>query len=114
MARELKDTGAGNLFIVFGEPDIAIKPVGAGEIQVMIKGVDIFRPQTGEIESDGPDTIGLWFIDTDYDEESFFIRHAFFLGAATDPYKALKTTLRAEVDEEAWAGLNSGTSRPFR
>jgi adenine-specific DNA-methyltransferase len=113
MAGELKNTGAGNLFVVFGEPDIAIEPVGADEIRVKIKGVDVFKPQTGEIESGGPDTIALWFIDTDYNEESFFVRHAYFLGAATDPYRALKTTLRAEIDEEAWASLKSDTSRPF-
>jgi adenine-specific DNA-methyltransferase len=93
MAGELKNTGSGNLFVVFGEPDIAIEPADEGRIQVKIKGVDVFKPQTGEIESGGPDTIALWFIDTDYNEESFFVRHAYFLGAATDPYKALKTTL---------------------
>jgi adenine-specific DNA-methyltransferase len=113
MAGELKNTGSGNLFVVFGEPDIAIEPVGADQIRVKIKGVDVFKPQTGEIESGGPDTIALWFIDTDYNEESFFVRHAYFLGAATDPHKALKTTLKAEIDEEAWASLNSDTSRPF-
>ncbi len=113
MAGELKNTGSGNLFVVFGEPDIAIEPVGDNQIRVKIKGVDVFKPQTGEIESGGPDTIALWFIDTDYNEESFFVRHAYFLGAATDPYKALKTTFKAEIDEEAWASLNSDTSRPF-
>jgi len=113
MAGELKNTGAGNLFVVFGEPDIAIEGLEGDQIRVKIKGVDVFKPQTNEIESGGPDTIALWFIDTDYNEESFFVRHAYFLGAATDPYKALKTTLRAEIDEEAWASLNSDTSRPF-
>jgi adenine-specific DNA-methyltransferase len=113
MAGELKNSGAGNLFVVFGEPDIEIESAGAEDIRVKIKGVDVFKPQTGEIESGGPDTIALWFIDTDYNEESFFVRHAYFPGAATDPYKALKTTLKAEIDEEAWASLNSDTSRPF-
>jgi adenine-specific DNA-methyltransferase len=118
MAGELKTTGAGNLFVVFGEPDIEVIELGEAEggvdqIQVKIKGVDVFKPQTGEIESGGPDTIALWFIDTDHNEESFFVRHAYFLGAATDPYKALKTTLRAEIDEEAWASLNCDTSRSF-
>jgi adenine-specific DNA-methyltransferase len=113
MAGELKNTGSGNLFVVFGEPDIAVEPAGEDRIRVKIKGVDVFKPQTGEIESGGPNTIALWFIDTDYNEESFFVRHAYFLGAATDPYKALKTTLRAEIDEEAWASLRSDTSRPF-
>ncbi|GAA0591273.1 site-specific DNA-methyltransferase [Caenispirillum bisanense] len=112
MGTELKSTGAGNLFVVFGEPDIRILPCDDGRIQVKIRGVDIFHPSTGEIESGGPDTIAVWFIDTDYNEESFFVRHAYFLGA-NDPYKALKTTLKAEVDREAWDSLNSDTSRPF-
>lgn len=113
MADALKTTASGNLFVVFGEPDIEIEPAGADQIQVHIKGVDVFHPQSGEIESGGPDTIALWFIDTDYNEESFFVRHAYFLGAATDPYKALKTTLKTEIDEEAWETLRSATSRPF-
>jgi adenine-specific DNA-methyltransferase len=118
MADALKTTASGNLFVVFGEPDIEIEELGkaeggADQIQVTIKGVDVFHPQSGEIESGGPDTIALWFIDTDYNEESFFVRHAYFLGAATDPYKALKMTLKAEIDEEAWETLRSATSRPF-
>jgi adenine-specific DNA-methyltransferase len=114
MAGELKNTGKGNLFVIFGEPDIDILEVADApdEIQVRIKGVDVFHPQTGEVKSDGPDGIACWFIDTDYNEESFFVRHAYFLGA-NDPYKALKTTLKAEIDEDAWASLHSDTSRPF-
>jgi adenine-specific DNA-methyltransferase len=112
MADELKNTGAGNLFVVFGEPDIRIESGSDGNIRVRIKGVDVFRPQTGEIESGGTETIALWMIDTDYNEESFFVRHAYFLGA-NDPYKALKTTLKAEIDEQAWSSLNKDISRPF-
>jgi adenine-specific DNA-methyltransferase len=113
MADALKTTSSGNLFVVFGEPDIEIEPTGDNQIRVRIMGVDVFHPQTGEVESGGPETIALWFVDTDYNEESFFIRHAYFLGAATDPYKALKTTLKAEIDEEAWESLRSSVSRPF-
>lgn len=113
---ELKNTGAGNLLVVFGEPDIRIEPVvggsADGQVRVRVKGVDVFRPQTGEIESGGTDSIALWMIDTEYKEESFFVRQAYFLGAS-DPYKALKTTLKAEIDAEAWATLNSDVSRPF-
>ncbi len=112
MADALKTTKSGNLFVVFGEPDIEIQEAGADQIRVKIAGVDVFHPQTGEIESGGPDTIALWMIDTDYNEESFFVRHAYFLGAS-DPYKALKTTLKAEIDQEAWESLHSDTSRPF-
>jgi adenine-specific DNA-methyltransferase len=112
MAGQLKTTGGGNLFVVFGEPDIAVETTKSGQVQVRIRGVDVFHPQTGEIDSGGPDTIAVWMIDTDYNEESFFVRHAYFLGA-NDPYKALKTTLKAEIDEAAWATLNRDVSRPF-
>jgi adenine-specific DNA-methyltransferase len=113
MAGELKSTGFGNLFVIFGEPDIEIEPAENNEVRVKIRGVDVFKPQSGEVVSGGPESIALWFIDTDYNEESFFVRHAYFLGAETDPYKALKTTLKSEINEEAWASLQSDTSRPF-
>lgn len=112
MADDLKNTGKGNLFVIFGEPDIDILDAVDGKIQVKIKGVDVFHPNTGEVRSDGPDGIACWFIDADYNEESFFVRHAYFLGA-NDPYKALKTTLKAEINQEAWETLHSEISRPF-
>ena len=112
MAGDLKNTGKGNLFVIFGEPDIDILDAENGQVRVKINGVDVFHPNTGEIRSDNADGIACWFIDTDYNEESFFVRHAYFLGA-NDPYKALKTTLKAEINEDAWATLNSDTSRPF-
>lgn len=112
MADDLKNTGKGNLFVVFGEPDIDIIEVEDDQIRVKINGVDVFHPNTGEVRSDGADGIACWFIDTDYNEESFFVRHAYFLGA-NDPYKSLKTTLKAEINREAWETLNSDISRPF-
>ncbi len=112
MADALKANGAGNLFVIFGEPDIKIEDASDGLIRVKVFGVDVFKPQTGEVISEGTDGIALWMLDTDYNEESFFVRHAYFLGA-NDPYKALKATLRAEIDQEAWDSLNSDVSRPF-
>ncbi|MCW5608335.1 MAG: site-specific DNA-methyltransferase, partial [Nitrosomonas sp.] len=130
MAEDLKNTGKGNLFVIFGEPDVGvldtqgrgirkydgkrdvIEVPADGQLVVKINGVDVFHPSTGEVRSDGADGIACWFLDTDYNEESFFVRHAYFLGA-NDPYKALKTTLKAEIDPDAWATLNSDTSRPF-
>ena len=112
MADDLKNTGKGNLFVIFGEPDITILPAEDGKVRVKVNGVDVFHPNTGEVRSDGPEGIACWVVDTDYNEESFFVRQAYFLGA-NDPYKALKTTLKAEINEEAWASLNSDTSRPF-
>ena len=112
MAEDLKNTGKGNLFVIFGEPDIDLITEKDGKLRVKVNGVDVFKPQTGEVISHGADGIACWFIDTDYNEESFFVRHAYFLGA-NDPYSALKTTLKAEIDPEAWATLNSDTSRAF-
>jgi adenine-specific DNA-methyltransferase len=112
MAEDLKNTGKGNLFVIFGEPDITLLTETDGKLRVKVNGVDVFKPQTGEVISHGADGIACWFIDTDYNEESFFVRHAYFLGA-NDPYNSLKTTLKAEIDPEAWATLHSDTSRPF-
>ena len=117
MAADLKSTGKGNLFVIFGEPDIDILAAGGGDaepgqIQVRVNGVDVFHPNSGEVRSHGPEGIACWFIDSDYNEESFFVRQAYFLGQ-NDPYKALKTTLKAEINEEAWETLHGALSRPF-
>jgi adenine-specific DNA-methyltransferase len=112
MAEDLKNTGKGNLFVIFGEPDITLLTEKDGKLRVKLNGVDVFKPQTGEVVSDGAEGIACWFIDTDYNEESFFVRQAYFLGA-NDPYSALKTTLKAEIDLEAWESLHSDTSRAF-
>ena len=111
MADDLKNTGKGNLFVVFGEPDIDVLREGT-DYRVKVKGIDIFRPTTGQVESSRAEDIACWFVDTNYDGESFFVRQAYFLGQ-NDPYESLKRTLKAEVNEEAWASLHSDTSRPF-
>lgn len=112
MQPDLKNTGKGNLFVIFGEPDIDILDAPDDKIQVKINGVDVFDPSTGEVRSDEPATIACWFIDSDYNGESFFVRQAYFLGQ-NDPYKSLKTSLKAEIDADAWESLNSDTSVPF-
>jgi adenine-specific DNA-methyltransferase len=108
----LKKTGAGNLFMVFGEPDLDVKKQKDGKITVTIKGLDVYDPTTGQIRSSSTDDIACWFIDTNYNGESFFVRHAYFTGAE-EPYDKLKRALRAEIDESAWSALYSTTSRPF-
>jgi adenine-specific DNA-methyltransferase len=108
----LKKTGSGNLFMVFGEPDVEIRKGENGKLTVEIKGVDVYDPTTGVIRSNATDDIACWFIDTNYDAESFFVRHAYFTGADR-PYEKLQKTLRAEIDEDAWAAVYSTVSRPF-
>lgn len=112
MGEDLKKTGAGNLFTVFGEPDIELRTTDDGEIVVDLLGVDVYDPTTGEIRSNDTGRIALWMIDTNYNEESFFVRHCYFTGG-NDPYKRLKTALRADIDADSWAGLYQTTSRPF-
>ena len=112
MATDLKPSPGANLFVVFGEPDIELQDTADGKLQVKIRGVDVFDPTKGEVRSDNADGIAMWFIDTDYNSECFFVRHAYFLGAQ-DPYERLKTSLKAEINLEAWESLHSDTSRPF-
>ena len=112
MSTDLKNTGKGNLFVIFGEPDVEVRRTEDDQVIVEVKGIDVFHPQSGEVRSDDTDGIACWFVDTDYNGESFFVRQAYFLGAQ-DPYKALKRTLKAEIDADAWATLNSAVSRPF-
>jgi adenine-specific DNA-methyltransferase len=108
----LKKTGAGNLFMIFGEPDIEIEKLKDDMMTVEIKGLDVYDPTTGQIRSHSTDDIACWFVDTDYNEESFFVRHAYFSGA-DEPYEKLKKALKAEIDESAWATIYSTKSRPF-
>ncbi|MEX2375367.1 MAG: DNA methyltransferase [Dehalococcoidia bacterium] len=111
-AELLKKTGAGNLFMVFGEPDVEIGRTHDGLVQVEIRGVDVYDPTTGQVRSSSTDDIACWFIDTNYNEESFFVREAYFTGAG-DPYGSLRKALRADIDEAAWARLYTTGSRPF-
>jgi len=108
----LKKTGAGNLFMVFGEPDLSLDRQPDGRYSVHLRGLDVYDPTTGEVRSNSTDDIACWFIDTDYNEETFIVRHAYFTGA-DQPYEKLQRALRAEIDESAWSALYSTTSYPF-
>jgi adenine-specific DNA-methyltransferase len=108
----LKKTGSGNLFMVFGEPDIDLKKQKDGKLVAEVRGVDVYDPTTGAVRSHGTDDIACWFLDTDYDGQSFFVRHAYFCGA-DEPYERLKKALRAEIDEAEWSKLYATKSLPF-
>ncbi len=112
MGDALKATGTGNLFTVFGEPDVEVTSLPDGRLTVTIKGVDVYDPTTGQVRSNSVDDIACWFLDTAYDEQAFIVRHAYFTGADR-PYERLQKALRAEIDEAAWGSLYSTTSRPF-
>ncbi len=112
MGEELKKTGAGNLFTVFGAPDIELETTADDQIVAHLRGVDVYDPTTDEVRSKSVDQIALWMIDTAYNEESFFVRHCYFTGG-NDPYRRLKTALKADIDPDAWETLYSTSSRPF-
>jgi adenine-specific DNA-methyltransferase len=111
MGEELKKTSAGNLFTVFGEPDIEVRHEG-DQLRVILHGVDVYDPNTGQVRSNDTDQIALWMIDTSYNEESFFVRHCYFTGGQ-DPYARLKRALKADINADAWASLNRTESRLF-
>lgn len=112
MGEMLKKTGAANLFMVFGEPDLDVTTQKDGKLIVELRGLDVYDPTTGEIRSNSTKDIACWFIDTNYNGESFFVRHAYFTGG-DEPYDKLKRALRAEIDESAWSALYTTRSRPF-
>lgn len=112
MGEDLKKTGSGNLFTVFGEPDVSVGEVDDGKLTVTLNGIDVYDPSTGDVRSSSRKDIALWMIDTDYNEESFFVRHCYFLGE-NDPYKSLKAALKADIDADAWAALYREESLPF-
>ena len=112
MSTDLSKTKGANLFVIFGEPDIELIELSKDKIQVKVNGVDLFDPRTGDVRSSEAKDLACWFIDTNYNQESFFVRHAYFLGTK-DPYQRLKSTLKAQVDAEAWESLHSDISRPF-
>ena len=112
LVRELKNTGEGNLFMVFGEPDVEIVAGEDGTLSVKLLGVDVYDPGQGLIRSNTPEDIACWFIDTAYTGEAFFVRHAYFTGA-DEPYKQLQRALHSEINVEAWEALYRTESLPF-
>ena len=112
MVRELKNTGQGNLFMVFGEPDVEIIEHQDGRVSVKLLGVDVYDPKHGLTRSGTPEDIACWFIDTAYNGEAFFVRHAYFTGA-DEPYKQLQKALQSDINEEAWETLYRTESLPF-
>ena len=114
MGNRLKSADQGNLFVVFGEPDVDFRKRKDGTYEAEILGVDIFNPNSGEQKSSSKveEDVACWFIDDDYNDTSFFVRQAYFLGGK-DPYQKLKTALKAAIDEDTWSDLYSATSRPF-
>jgi len=74
-----------------------------------IHGLDVYDPTTGVVRSSSVDDIAAWFLDTDYDGDAFFVRHAYFTGA-DDPYDRLRKALKVDISEEAWATVKRARS----
>ena len=108
----LKKTGAGNLFMVFGEPDIESRSRRTARSSSDQRRGRVRPDDRGDPPS-STDDIACWFIDTNYNGESFFVRHAYFTGA-DEPYEKLKRALRAEIDEGRLVGALLHHQPPVR
>jgi adenine-specific DNA-methyltransferase len=112
MGKDLKKDAKTNLFTVFGEPDVEVDEAEEGRLVVHLLGVDVYDPNTGSLRINSTDEIACWFIDTNYNDASFFVCHAYFTGAG-EPYDKLKAALKAEINPEAWEMLYRTESIPF-
>lgn len=112
MSTDLKDTGSGNPFVIFGEPDFTVAHTEDDLFTVTIRGVNVYDPKTDTVRDDDADAIDCWMLDTDYTGEAFFARQVYFPGG-TDVYRAIKQFLKKDIDEEEWESVAQTTSRPF-
>lgn len=123
----LKTTKSTPIFTVFGEPDIVIvskenakdwqkeyeiPQLKDGEYCVILRGIDVYDPNTGTVEHVSGDDVAAWFLDTDYNGMSFRICQAFF--PPTDAWKKLKKALKAHIDPEVFDMMRGVVSLPFK
>jgi len=57
MAGDLRNTGKGNLFVIFGEPDLEVLHLENNRLAIKIRGVDVFHPSLGKVESNDTEPV---------------------------------------------------------
>jgi adenine-specific DNA-methyltransferase len=108
----LKTTRASQIFTVFGQPDVRVEKQKDGPYRVELRGVDIYDPLTGEVQSTRGEAVAAWFLDTDYDGKTFKISQAFFPGDP-DAWDKLQRALKAQIAPEAFEQMRGTVSFPF-
>ena len=109
----LKTTRASQIFTVFGQPDVQVEKQKDGTYRVELRGVDIYDPLTGEVQSTRGEDVAAWFLDTDYDGKTFHICQAFFPGDP-DAWEKLQRALKATIPEEDFEQMRGTVSFPFQ
>jgi len=108
----LKTTRASQIFTVLGQPDVRVEKKKDGTYRAELRGVDIYDPLTGEVQSTRGEDVAAWFLDTDYDGKTFHIFQAFFPGDA-DAWEKLQRALKAQIAPEAFEQMRGTVSFPF-
>lgn len=115
-------------FVTIGEPDIDLVKNGK-EVQVEIKGLDIYDPIKDEVKPRNVHDIAYWMVDDDYDGSNFVVKQVFFCGGDKDAFtkwrkgldtlardstkKKVEKTLKIEIDDEAFDRLYGHISHPI-
>lgn len=107
----LKTTASSQLFSVFGEPDIELQEK-KGEYTLHLHGVDVYDPIDGVVHSENAERVAAWFVDTDYDGQTFCIVQAFFPDKSA--WQKIERALKGTLDEERFDMLTGKVSLPFR
>ena len=107
----LKTTASSQLFSVFGEPDVKLKEK-KGEYSIHLRGVDVYDPIDGVVHSENAERVAAWFVDSDYDGQTFCIVQAFFPDKSA--WKKIERALKGTLDEDRFDMLTGKVSLPFR
>jgi adenine-specific DNA-methyltransferase len=111
----LKTTASSQLFTVFGEPDIEIEEIGKGkdkEYLIRLLGVDVYDPVDGTVHSENAGRVAAWFVDTDYNGQTFWIRQAFFPNKSA--WNKIEKALKGTLDKEQFDKLTGQESLSFK
>lgn len=115
-------------FVTIGEPDVELIKNG-NQVQIEIKGLDIYDPIKDEVKPRNIHEIAYWMVDDDYDGSNFVVKQVFFCGGDKDAFakwrrgldslakdstrKKVEKTLKIEIDDVAFDRLYGHISHPI-
>ena len=110
-----KKRSSNQSYWLIGQPDVAVKKNKDGTHQVTVNGFDYYNPVSGEIESGDTSKIAMWFLDTDYDEQSLLPEQVFFpMKDEKRDWTRLAKALNGEIDEDKLEAFEGVVSIPFK
>lgn len=116
MSDLLKTNQASEIFSITGLPDVELQAAGPGEhgeprYRVVVRGLDIFRPDRLAVESIEAGSLPCWMLDINYNGLVFCAAQVFF--PRTAAWDNLKKSLKAEFNPGVWEHLAGTVSEPF-